>query len=193
MSFFFENLDLKTREYMLREIDHDLSEGTLFISPRLRPGCAALYVSYLRAAARAHDETWMADQIRMNRLLNHEEERTSPSRGTVTLRVPLTAPDSLAATEFNRFYARGICARALDAGFTHVEIYRAKAVPQLLPESESVIGKRIAAAGLLMQLRAAPGLENALGIPLGANSGVTVRLVRPGDHKEMESREELAR
>ena len=42
MAFFFENLDLKTRECMIREIDLDLSMGVLFMSPRLRPGSEGL-------------------------------------------------------------------------------------------------------------------------------------------------------
>lgn len=193
MSFFFENLDLTTRELMIREIDHDISEGTIVLSSRLRPGCGALYVSYLRAAARAHNETWLADQIRMNRLLCHEEERTSPARGIVTLKVPLTAPDSLAAAEFNRYYARGICARAVALGVEQVEVYRAKAVPQLHPESEQIVGRRVDAAALLSRLREASGLEPALGLPHGASAGVTVRLPRRGEQRESEAREELSR
>ncbi|MBI2215038.1 MAG: hypothetical protein HYU52_15425 [Acidobacteria bacterium] len=184
MAFFFENLDLKTREYMIREIDLDLSLGILFMSPRIRPGSESLYVSYLRAAARMHNETWMADQIRMNRLLKHEEERTSPSRGIVTLRVPLTAPDSLASSEFNRFYSRAICARAVDAGIPFVEVYRAKVIPQLVPESESMIGKRMPADLLLRQLRSAPALESALGLPGGPQSGVALRLVPRLERRE---------
>lgn len=187
MAFFFENLDLKTRECMIREIDLDLSMGVLFMSPRLRPGSESLYVSCLRAAARTHNETWMAEQIRMNRLLRHEEERTTPVRGIVTLRVPLTAPDSLAAAEFNRFYARAICARAIEAGIPNVEIYRAKVVPQLLPESESIVGKRVAAEPLLRQLRKAPGLESALGLSGGPQSGFTVRLIPRPERREMET------
>lgn len=192
MSFFFENLDLRTREYMIREIDLDMSLGTLFISSRIQADCDALYISYLRAAARAHNETWMADQIRMNHLLRHEEERTSPARGIVTIKVPLTAPDSLAAAEFNRFYARGVCARAIAQGVAHVEIYRAKAVPQLHPDSESIIGRRVLAEPLLRQLRAAPGVEVALGLPAEGSSGVTVRLVRASERSELELQEELA-
>lgn len=187
MAFYFENLDLRTREYMIREIDHDLALGTLFLSPRLRLGSESLYVSCLRAAARAHDETWLADQIRMNRLLRHEEERTSPERGVLTLRVPLTAPDSLAAAEFNRFYARAVCARAIDAGISHVELYRAKVVPQLHPEFESSIGQQMEARPLLDRLRATAGLDAAIGLPGGTQSGVTVRLIQRLERRKAES------
>lgn len=187
MSFFFENLDLKTREHMIREIDSDLSVGILFMSPRIRPGSELLYVSSLRAAARSHDETWLADQIRKNHLLKHEEERVSAERGVVMLKVPLTAPDSLAATEFNRFYARAVCARAIETGMQHVEVYRAKVVPQLLPESELIVGRRLAAEQLLRQLRTTPGLEPALGLPGGPLSGFTVRLIPRSERRVEEA------
>ncbi len=177
MALFFENLDLKTREYMLREIELDASSGLLYLSPRLRPGSEQQYVSYLRGAARAHNELWMAEQIRAHRLLKSEEERMSANKGMVTLRVPVTAPDSLAEDEFNRFYARGICARAIDVGLPHVEVYRAKAVSQLRPESESIIGTRLAANALLDRLRTSKGVETALGLAEPARSGVSVRLV----------------
>lgn len=187
MAFFFENLDLKTREHMIREIDSDLSMGILFMSPRIRPGSEWLYVSSLRAAARSHDETWLADQIRRNHLLKHEEERTSAERGVMMLKVPLTAPDSLAAAEFNRFYARAVCARAVETGVQHVEVYRAKVVPQLLPESELIVGRRLAAESLLRQLRKTPGLESALGLPGGPLSGFTIRLIPRSERREEET------
>ncbi|MFA6957723.1 MAG: hypothetical protein WC538_17800 [Thermoanaerobaculia bacterium] len=177
MAYFFENLDLRTREYMLREIELDAASGTLYLSPRLRPESEQQYVSSLRDAARAHSEHWMAEQIRARRLLRSEEERTSLNGGTVTLRVPLTACDSLAEDEFNRFYARAICARAVDIGLPHVEVYRAKAVSMLRPESESIIGTRLAADALLARLRKANRVEHALGLTEVARTGVTVRLV----------------
>ena len=191
MSFYFENLDLETREHMLREIDLDASTGTLFISPRIRSGCELHYEQSLRSAARAHDEAWLADQIRAQRLLLHEEQRPTPAGGVVTLRVPLTAADSLASAEFNRFYARGICARALEGNMTHVEVYRAKAVPQLLPQAEQLIGRRVPAASLLCELRAGRVAGQALTLPFDPASGMTIRLIRASSHRASDSIEEL--
>jgi hypothetical protein len=43
-------------------------------------------------------------------------------------------------------------------------------------ESEQKIGQRIAAEALLRDLRAHPGLDTALGLPPGPNSGLSVHL-----------------
>jgi hypothetical protein len=42
--------------------------------------------------------------------------------------VPVTAADTLAEGEFNRFYLRGLCRRASAANMAEIEVYRAKEV-----------------------------------------------------------------
>lgn len=91
-------------------------------------------------------------------------------------KVPVTAPDTLAEGEFNRFYARGLCARAIADGIPDVEVYRGKQVQRPRPESQSKIGNRINVKALLEDLRKSQGVEPALGLPPGPNSGLTVRL-----------------
>lgn len=93
-----------------------------------------------------------------------------------TAKVPVTAPDTLAEGEFNRFYVRGLCLRAIEKGIPEMEVYRGKPVRQPRPESKAMIGKRISAQILLEDLRQSPGVEPALGLPPGPNSGLTVRL-----------------
>ncbi len=89
--------------------------------------------------------------------------------------VPITAAETLAEGEFNRFYIRGVC-RAVLANEQHeVEVYRAKAVAQPRPESQAKIGTRVNAATLLDDLRHNVGVDTALGVPAGPNSGLSVR------------------
>ncbi len=92
------------------------------------------------------------------------------------VRVPITAPDTLAEGEFNRFFVRGLCVKAIEDGIPEVEVYRGKQVNQPRPQSEAMIGKRISAKRLLDDLRVSQGVEPALGLPPGPNSGLTVRL-----------------
>jgi hypothetical protein len=90
--------------------------------------------------------------------------------------VPATAPETLAEGEFNRFYIRGLCVRALAEGITELVIYRAKQVENPRSESTAKIGLKISAQALLTDLRANPGVDTALGLPPGPNSGLSVKL-----------------
>jgi hypothetical protein len=105
-----------------------------------------------------------------------EETRRAASGKTTVAKVPVTAPDTLAEGEFNRFYCRGVCLRAISEGKTHVRVYRAKHVDNPRPESQAKIGALAEAEKLLSDLRANPGVEPALGIPPGPNSGLSIQL-----------------
>jgi hypothetical protein len=59
----------------------------------------------LKEAAEKHSDSWLAQQIRARRLMKTEEARRTPSGKTTTAKVPVTAPDTLAEGEFNRFFA----------------------------------------------------------------------------------------
>jgi hypothetical protein len=88
----------------------------------------------------------------------------------------VNAHEMLAEGEFNRFYIRGVCLRAIEEGAFEVIVYRAKMAEHARAESEQKIGQRIAAEALLRDLRAHPGLDTALGLPPGPNSGLSVHL-----------------
>src|SRR6266540_1730882 len=169
MGLYLQNLDQRTREFMLREVDLDVSIGKLYISSRLNTMGQQHYEQLLREAIASHDDAWLADQLRNKGLLSAQEQRRKPSGGFTVAKVPVTAPDTLAEGEFNRFYARGLCARALQDGISQVEVYRGKSVSQPRPESEAMIGHRIDAASLLTDLRTSQGVEPALGLPPGPN------------------------
>ena len=172
----YENLDERTRQLMLRELEMDLAGNRLYLSPRLNERGRRDYPSLLRKAIINYDDGWLADQIRGNRLLMGYEQRRLVKGGFTRARVPYTAADTLAEGEFNRFFMRGLCARALEAGLDEVQIYRGKKVSKPRPESETLMGTNRRARELLNDLRANPGTETGLGVPPGPNSGLTVRL-----------------
>lgn len=178
MAFVFENLDATTREFMLKEIDLDVSSGNLYLSPRLTASGQGQFAQLLSEAAKNHNEVWLAQQLRARHLMRTHEERRKPRGGMTVAQVPVTAPETLAEGEFNRFYARGLCARAIQEGISDVEVYRGKAVSRPRPDSEAMIGQRVAVSSLLQDLRVSQGVEPALGLPPGPNSGLTVRLPR---------------
>ena len=176
MALNLTNLDAKTRGLMVKEIDQDVAGGRLYASPRLNASGQTQYPALLKEAALSHDDAWLAQQIRSKGLLKTVETRRTPSGGTTNAKVPVTAPDTLAEGEFNRFYCRGVCARAIEEGKPSVHVYRAKQVENPRAESQEKVGAMIDANQLLNDLRTSQGVEPALGIPPGPNSGLSVQL-----------------
>jgi hypothetical protein len=176
MAFYFENLDEQTRQFMVKELDEDLTNGKLYLSPRLSERGRQDYPELLRAAIQTGNDSTLASALSMHGRLNVTEQRRTPKGGITTAKVPVTAPETLAEGEFNRFYVRGLCRRALADGITELMIYRAKQVASPRPESQAKIGAKIDAQALLVDLRARPGVDPALGLPPGPNSGLSVKL-----------------
>ena len=176
MSLKLENLDTQTRSHMTAEIKADIATTRLYLSNRLSTRGRTDYPQLLRQSAEGRDKSWLANELRGNGRLNEMEERRKPKGGTTMARVPVTAPDTLAEGEFNEFYLRGLCVRALAAGTPDLIIYRAKEVENPRPESVAKIGQRISAQALLDDLRANPGVDTALGLPPGPNSGLSAKI-----------------
>lgn len=176
MALSYENLDSRTRQFMLSEMERDVSAGVLYQSPRLNENGLQQYQSLLKETIQEHDDAWLAVELRQRNLIRTHESRRKPRGGFTIAEVPINAPEMLAEGEFNRFYVRGLCARALEEGIAEVEVYRGKPVNQPRVESQAMIGRRIAAQALLEDLRKSHGVEPSLGLPPGPNSGLTVRL-----------------
>lgn len=137
--------DLNTgsvRTLAVQEVDRDIQAGTIYQSPRLTPEGSRQWPSLLRDALASHDDGWLAAALRARGLLASHEPRRTPSGGTTMAKVPVTAADTLAEGEFNRFYARGLCADVLASGGTHVMVYRGKDVANPRVESEAMITRR---------------------------------------------------
>ena len=71
---------------------------------------------------------------------------------------------------------RGLCIRAEKEG-KKVQVYRGKEVANARSASEEMIGKVIEPPVLLQDLRENIGVDTALGLPAGPNSGLTIRLM----------------
>jgi len=175
MGIFYKNLDQRTRDFMLKELELDISSKKLYISPRLNSIGRAKWVELLKEAIQKNNDDWLANQLRVKGYMKSYETRRT-SKGIIEVRVPSSAPETLAEGEFNRFYARGLCLRAISEGISEVVVYRGKQVQRPRPESQLMIGKKINAKALLDDLRKSQGVEPALGIPPGPNSGLTICL-----------------
>lgn len=176
MEFRFENLDEITRSYMAQELSRDLIRGTLYYSPRLTAEGRPVYPILLEEALRWHNPEWLADALRYSNYLRTTEERRTGDDEPIQARVPETAVEMLAFDEFNRYYMRGVCLRALADGYESVEIYRGRESVEPREASEALVGKRLPAAALLEDLRGWPEKTPVLGFPTGYNSGLSLRL-----------------
>ena len=172
----YKNLDEECRQFMLEELGKDISNGSLYVSPRLNEMGLSEWKIVLEEAIRSHDDVWLENKLRAGNYIKDQEQRRKPKGGFTIAKVPITAPEMLAEGEFNRFYARGLSLKAIKNGIPDVVVYRGKEVQQPRPESEAMIGKRINAKALLEDLRKSQGVEPALGLPPGPNSGLTVCL-----------------
>jgi hypothetical protein len=165
----------EARALMLEEIEHAAANGELYISDRLNASGAATFPQLLEGAARNYDDDWL--KARLTGMFNPSYIRRNPKTGgPVVVKMPINAADMLAEGEFNRFYIRGLCRLAIQTGRALV-IYRAKQVSQPRPESEARIGRQVDPEALLNDLRNHIGLDTALGVPAGPNSGLSVKLV----------------
>jgi hypothetical protein len=175
MALNLQNLDDETRKYMVQEIEWDIQQARLYISPRLTPQGANEYPQLLKNAATSGDDSSLAAELSIPGRLNATESRNTKS-GVIWAKVPITAPQTMAEGEFNRFYARGLCLRAIAAGIPNLVIYRAKQVENPRSVSLALIGQSVTAEKLLNDLRENIGTDTALGLPPGPNSGLSVRL-----------------
>jgi hypothetical protein len=108
MGIRYESLDEEVRTCMVQELEFDISRSCLYVSSRLTPAGAKQWPGMLREAILHHDDSWLAETLRASGALAAFEERHGQNGKVTTARIPITAPDTLAEGEFNRFYT--LCA-----------------------------------------------------------------------------------
>src|SRR5271155_476703 len=97
MALEYPVLDGTTRKYMLEELDLDVKEGRLYVSPRLSGKGVADYPTLLKSAMESGNDASLAGELRRDARLNATEQRRKPKGGSTTVAVPVTAADTLAA------------------------------------------------------------------------------------------------
>ncbi|MEO5887241.1 MAG: hypothetical protein ABIQ77_06220 [Anaerolineales bacterium] len=177
MALYFENLDDRTRQLMLAEMEYDVANNQLHISPFLSGQGQRDYANLLRKAIEGGNDETLAQNLRTHRRLIRTLPRRKPKGGYAIAATPENAAEVLAESEFNRYYIRAVARRAIEDGISELVIYRAKQVNSPRPESEALVETTIAPQDLLEDLRSHPGDEPpSLGVPSGPNSGLSVRL-----------------
>jgi len=162
---------------MIDKIKQDIAVTNLYMGAFLSETGKSDWPKLLLNAATSGDDSALATELsNYGRLLQTAVRRKPKSEELTTYKVPVMAPEMLAEGEFNRFYARGLCRVAIEKGIPYLVVYRAKQVAKPRSESEAKIGLQVDPKQLLRDLRISTGVEPALGIPPGPNSGLSVRL-----------------
>ena len=177
MALYFENLDNRTRQLMLAEMEYDIANNQLHISPFLSGQGQRDYANLLREALESGNDETLAENLRMHRRILKTLPRRNPKGGYSIAATAENAAEVLAESEFNRYYIRALARRAIEDGIQEVVVYRAKPARKPRPESEARIETALSPEELLADLRAHLGDERpTLGVPSGPNSGLSVRL-----------------
>ncbi len=178
MTLYYQNLDERTRQLMLDEMQFDLDHHQLHISPLLSGQGQMDYTDLLREAIQNGSDETLAKNLREHRRIVRTLPRRRPKgEGYLIAATPENAAEVLAESEFNRYYIRALARRAIEDGIGELVVYRAKPVRKPRPESEALVESTLPAEDLLTDLRSHTGDEvPALGVPSGPNSGLSVRL-----------------
>jgi hypothetical protein len=175
MALNYLHLDKTTRDCMLQELENDRKDEKIYLSPRLNQQDVLQWEPLLREAFQNHDDAWLANEITSQSLLKNREFYTR--NGHIQERsVPSNAAEMLAEGEFNRYYIRALCLRAIKDGIPHLIAYRARASSIPRAATEEKIDQPYNPTQVLQDLRTSIGVEPALGIPPGPNSGLSLRL-----------------
>lgn len=175
MSLQLFHLDERTRTLMLEEVEYDLGRNQLYISPYLSGQGIHDYPMLLREAIQEGDETTLAENLGQYRRIARTYHRRQPEGGYNIVTIPQNAPETIADNEFNRYYIRALCRRAIEDGIDELVVYRARPVRTPRPSSEELLETTVNPATLLEDLRQHTGEDTELGIPGGFNSGISVR------------------
>ncbi|MBI5680280.1 MAG: hypothetical protein HZC47_05255 [Methanobacterium sp.] len=175
MSFNLENLDEEIRGLMLEELDLDMKNKRLYLSERLNNYGKSEYPEILKNGMLKGNCETLAAALILENYWNEKEPRRSKKYGLKYVKVPKNAHETLAEGEFNRFYIRALCRKAI-INKNEIEIYRAKQVRNPRKESQIIIGKSLDPKKLLEDLRVKIGVDTVLGMPPGPNSGLSIRI-----------------
>jgi len=175
MGLLYESLNIETRALMLKEFNSDISSGNIYLSKRFNDNGVKYFVELMTKHIQdGHDES-LAQDLKSKGCFKTHEERNS-KKGIISVKVPENAHQTFSEGEFNRFYIRALCLRSIEEK-KQLQVYRGRHSENPRPESEALIGAIIDPVSLLDDLRLNIGIDTALGLPSGPNSGLTIRLV----------------
>jgi hypothetical protein len=178
MAMTFTNLDPIIRQLMVEELNLDISLNKLYQCKRLTSFGLQDWPGALKASFETSNEVWLTGWLSEPGRLETSESYTV-KEVTRLRQVPITAAQTFAEGEFNRFYIGAVCRQAIRLKSGVVTAYRARFSANPRSESVAIDGTEFSAESVLTDFRentSVDGISTALGLPAGPNSGMSVRL-----------------
>ena len=181
MAMNYEELDEKTREYMLTEFAKEEASGNPYRSKALSSTGLAVFPQLMRETIESGNEVSLCQSLEKPSYWEPTEEYTR--EGTTRTRrrnIPQSAR-RLALTEFSTWYVAGLTKRLLDEGAEECQVYRGEQ-PKWEP------GECAMHEGLILSVKEVydshrarywpePGDQNAFSIPFAPGCHHVVRRV----------------
>jgi hypothetical protein len=125
MPLYLPDLDPTTREYMLREFDSEQA-GSSYVPAVLTAHGRTVWPTMMRNAIEFGDDDALINDLLGDPSVFTPEESYQRQGVTHTRRRNLRqSAERLGTNEFNTWYVRGVAARFLAEGISHVMVYRA--------------------------------------------------------------------
>ncbi len=182
MSMNYEELDRKTRTFMLSEFEAEERSSTPYRSKALSPMGLEYFPSFMREAIQLGNEESLFQTL--NNLDYWEPLEQYLRNGILRSRqrnISQTA-QRLALTEFSTWYVRGFAKRLLDEGVEKCQIYRGE-MPKWEPGECSIHEGLVVAVldiyrGHRVRYWPEPGDPNAFSIPFGPGCHHVIRRLK---------------
>jgi hypothetical protein len=175
MGLIYESLDKEIRELMLTEFNSDIEKGNIYLSKRFNDKGAGYFPTIMEMHILEGSDDSLSDDLKTNFCFKTHEERKT-AKGITMAKVPENASQTFAEGEYNRFYIRALCVKAVETN-QQLQVYRGRHSENPRTESEALIGSFVNPETLLADLRENIGLDTALGLPNGPNSGLTLKFI----------------
>ena len=121
----FEQLDSKTREYMIAEFVKEQESQNPYISTELNELGRSEFVKIMKNNINTGNEISLKEELSDKSFWKESGIRNRAGK-EYTYRInPVNSAERLALTEFNTWYVKGLATRLLDEGESKCSIYRA--------------------------------------------------------------------
>lgn len=128
--YYFPKLDDTIRMIMISELENDLKEGLFYVPKSIKVDFVCAYKKLLKSTFEKGDVA----SLKRNLIPNFFKDRDKNGK-----KIPSNISETIAFSDFNRYYMRAILIRAINENKS-VIIYRAKQSLNERAESKKLIG-----------------------------------------------------